>query len=315
MKVQITKITAADPKTVIIPTLMIQVKIEYYFGVQIPLTVSGQLSIGNKCIALLHEITDNLNNQELRIEHIPNNPDRRFSTDKITHYYTTLLAELSPTAIDWIEQCRESSSSKSVCLNCSFLVKQLYNSGQLFKENYNYEIVSMKPEKCSDKQEIEQSQWLREFAPNLGIGNFLLLELQRPDNKNIDEFWKEFYERLGQNLREMEDCLRSGDWLQTMVHARKFYESSKIGDKKPAHALFRQELGKLMKQDQQSDEAMENFYNGIKEFFEFTSKYVHDKDRPGHFLPKVIARKEDAYFVYSLAFGLFNLIGRKLESK
>jgi hypothetical protein len=55
-------------------------------------------------------------------------------------------------------------------------------------------------------------------------------------------------------------------------------------------------------------EGIENLIQGIANFFNYYSKIVHDKDRLGNFNPIVVARKEDAYFAYSMAVGLINLL-------
>jgi len=69
-----------------------------------------------------------------------------------------------------------------------------------------------------------------------------------------------------------------------------------------------------MKKFQHSEEAIDNLYNAIWKFFEFLSKFIHDKDKDGNnyqVLP--IPNKEDAYFAYALSIGLLGLIGKKIE--
>ena len=160
---------------------------------------------------------------------------------------------------------------------------------------------------------IEQSKWVRDYAPSLKIGNFLLLELQLPEDKEISDFWHTLYSTLVFNLQDMQKNLRQGEWQQVMESARKFFEAAKIGDKKKSgNEKMRNELDKLLKKNQHDNEGIENLHDAIWKLYEFISKYIHEKDKDGNFKPRPIAGKADAYFGYCLAVGLLNLIGSKV---
>lgn len=55
-------------------------------------------------------------------------------------------------------------------------------------------------------------------------------------------------------------------------------------------------------------------FKAIKSLFDFTSKYAHVTDRTGNIKPYPNAKKEDAYFVYTLSIGLLNMINSKIQS-
>lgn len=81
----------------------------------------------------------------------------------------------------------------------------------------------------------------------------------------------------------------------------------------PGHKQFKQELTKLLKDDQHGEEGIKNLYNSIWQLFEFFSKYIHAKDKQGNLSTLPMPLKEDAYLGYSLAMGFLNFIGRKLN--
>ena len=89
----------------------------------------------------------------------------------------------------------------------------------------------------------------------------------------------------------------------------------KIGDKKDGNKKFEEELTKLFTEEQHSQEGIQNLIDGIWKFFEYNSKFIHDRDKKGNLNSIPIATKEDAYFIYALGVGLLNVIGKKLSKK
>lgn len=174
-------------------------------------------------------------------------------------------------------------------------------------------VMRFRIERIKTSNTIPQGDWIKRFSPYLGIGKFMLIELKIPDDLLVDEFWQKLYNRVVQNLQEMEKGLKNGDWQNVLTISRKFYENIKFGDKKPRHAKFREQFDVIMKNQGHTDEGIQNLYDAIKNLFSFTSKYVHDKDTAGNLNPIVICTKEDAYLVYSLSIGLLNLIGKKIS--
>lgn len=160
---------------------------------------------------------------------------------------------------------------------------------------------------------ISQPTWLKACAPYLEIGDFLLLELRLPENLQVKEFWYTLYSAAANNVHEMERYIRNGDWENTLREARRFFENIKIGDSKTGNTEFKQEFNKLMAAAGHTPEGIGNLHDAIWQLFEFTSKYVHEKDKNGNLKPIIVTSKEDAYFAMSVCVGLLNLIGRKIS--
>ncbi len=58
----------------------------------------------------------------------------------------------------------------------------------------------------------------------------------------------------------------------------------------------------------------EDLYNAIWKFFEFVSKYIHEKDKIGNLIPLPVTTKEDDNFAYTLVLELLKLIDEKLNT-
>ena len=293
------------------PTLTIRVDLEFGHNVEVPISIAGRLlSNEGKVIAFLSEHQVNSDNSyEIKIL-TTEQKNKLYREKNVGRYYVHLTASLTNKAIEYIEIQREKDHEKAVRFSLELVLKYIdipSEQPNLAADNF----IRLQVKQTKTSFTIKQSDWINNYSPQLGIGNFLLLELQIPDDKNVTEFWKELYARLTHNLKDIETCLRSGDWQKAMIFARKFYENTKIGDNKKAHAKFKEEFIKLMTKDQHSLEGISNLHSAIWQLFEFTSKYVHDKDKNGNLNPLPVSTKEDAYFAYAIALGLLNLIGRK----
>lgn len=303
-----------DAKTVN-PTLVADVLLEFPSEMEAPLFISGHIctSDGYK-IALLNEnSTSGTTHHPLYIL-TDDDREKRHKENRLNRYACELTAELSSKTIEHIETLREKDSGKDV----RFVVKLMcrYLEGALeasLKKDVSQPLSRVRVTKADHPYEIEHSKWIKEFAPKLGIGKFLLLELQIPENKKVPEFWKKLYEQLSKNTQDMEMALRGGDWEKSMLHIRKFYENAKIGDNKPGHKQHKEKFTALLENDGHDKEGIDNFYDGIWQFFEFFSKYIHDQDKKGNISERPHIHKEDAYFAYSMAVGLLNFIGRKIS--
>lgn len=296
------------------PTLSIRIDLEFGQKVEAPISISGRLlSNDGKVIAFINEYQISSDNYYGISILTREQKDKLHRDENVIIYNAQLTACLTHKAIEHIEIQREKDPEKAVRFNLDFVIK--YISIPTKPTNIAAEdLVRLQLKRLNRKLIINQSDWVIKFAPQLGIGNFLLLELEIPDNKKVTEFWKELYATLTHNLKDIETALRSGDWQKAMFFARKFYENAKIGDSKKAHHKFKDEFNKLMTKDQHSQEGIDDLYTAIWKLFEFISKYVHDKDQVGNLSPLPVTKKEDAYFAYAIALGLLNLIGRKTNA-
>jgi len=151
----------------------------------------------------------------------------------------------------------------------------------------------------------------------LGIGKFLLLELNVPEIKKLnDSNWKDLYERLILRITQTEEYIKKGEWDAALKPIRHFYDNLKFLDSKPNQKQFKGELKELFFIDNHNEESFNAFYSAIENLFDFSSKYNHDDDKNGVLKEKyLIARKEDVYLFYSLAIAILNLISKKLVKK
>lgn len=295
------------------PTFTILVDLEFLYEVEFPVSISGRLSTNDgKVIAFLNECQANRDNKYGINTLTREQKAELHQVKRVNDYYAQLTASLTHKAIEYIEIQREKDYEKAARFNLELLVKHIDVPAEPYDLTANY-LLELNVKRYDSDIVIKQSDWVRKFSPPLGIGNFLLLELHIPDDTEVTIFWKELYEQLTHNLKEIEACLRSGDWQKAMFFARKFYENAKIGDSKKTHGKFKDEFSKLMVQDNHSQDGINDLHTAIWKLFEFISKYVHDKDREGNINPLPVSTKEDAYFAYTIALGFLNLIGRKVK--
>ncbi|HEX7904676.1 MAG TPA: hypothetical protein VF487_12410 [Chitinophagaceae bacterium] len=313
------KVTHIDIDTnSITPSLVIATEITYYYNQEAPFSISGRIITSDgKTVAIVNEYQINREvsiglkvlDKETRDVIYGSGGKYRFS------YEAHLTSFLSPNAIDHIERLREENLEKEVVLNFGFIVKYLNtpsDQGDVDDVKGHAPLISIQARNFNHQFKIKQSDWINKYSSLLGIGNFLLLELQIPSRVNVEDAWIDLYERLILRIKEMLDAIRHGDWQKTMTKARQFYENLKFDSRFIGQQELKDRLKELFIQDQHSAEGFEEFNKGISSFFNYTSKFIHDKDRVGQLNPVPIPRKEDAYFVYSLAIGLVNVIGRKI---
>lgn len=314
------KITHIDVDTQSVqPAFGISIDLEYVSDIEAPICISGRLLCSGKVVSYVNEfhmhsdarIELRVLNAETSEAHVNGGSKYRSS------YRPRLTALLSPEAIHFLEETRDRHHEKSVDLYIEFLVKSMTLPFKLPATGtiQNYALFGeVRVDRPSEHFTIKQSDWINKYAAPLGIGKFFLVELNIP-NTAIPKFWSALHEKLVGNVRSIEQCLKAGQWQEAMFYLRKYYENIKIGDNKPGHQKFKSELDKLMRDDQHGEQGIKNFYDALWQLFEFMSKYVHDKDKQGNLNSLPVAYKEDAYLGYSLAIGLLNFIGRKLNRK
>ena len=245
MNITITNIDIDDQT--IDPTLRVGIAIEYFEGIEVPISVTGRIILSGKTISNLQEVqTVNDSFDELLVFDQRTHDERINGGNKFqTRKYLRLTSNLSPKAIDYIEESRERSREKSVDFQIEFTLKSLILSfkpvGTGGPQNTN-SFLKIKVTKPYEHFSIKQSDWINHFSNHLGIGKFLLLELSIPNSNKVPKFWEKLYSSLLQNLVSIENCLKSGDWQHAMFHMRKFYENIKIGDDKPGHKKFKQDF-------------------------------------------------------------------------
>ncbi|MEI6348177.1 MAG: hypothetical protein WCP69_09550 [Bacteroidota bacterium] len=298
----------------IVPTLKIGINIDFCNLIEVPIFISGRLiSSDNKVVSHLNEYQLNTDYKyELKIlsKKERDNLQRENNNEK---YYAQLTALLSQKSIDYIEALREKDKDKSVSFTLDLIVKYLelpISQHSVMDEP----LIRVNSKKFYDSLIINQSDWINSFSPFLGIGKFILIELEIPEKQKVNDEWIEMYDRLFLRLNEIQDLIRQGNWKGTMISGRQFYESLKFSKNNSNKGIeLRESLKQLFLDDMHSEEGFEDFYLGIKSFFNFVSKFIHDKsNKTGAYIPVPNPSKEDAYFVYALAIGLINIISKKI---
>lgn len=295
------------------PTLTIGVYIDFYYDLEAPISITGRLLTDNRVISYLNEYQLNSDTNfglkylsKLEREKIFQKKNSSYS------YYAQLTAQLSPTAIEHIERTREKKQDKSVYFNFDFLVKYL-DMPSIPQEQYTLDLVRVNVNRAYKDFVIKQSDWVKNYSLLLGIGNFLLLELSIPEKQQVNEVWLELYDRLSLRVTQMNEAIRVGDWQKAIDRGRQFYDNLNLNKgKADGHQRFREEMKKLFEKERHSADGIQKFFDGIRSFFDYNSKFIHDKDQEGNLNPILTPTREDAYFIYVLSIGLLNLIGKKL---
>lgn len=155
--------------------------------------------------------------------------------------------------------------------------------------------------------QIASNEWIQDYAPSLGVGDRLVVELPDPDDMSgVSEDLQEAIIELG----HARDELRRGEWshcvrlIQNNVlelvdpekGAEELWEMEDVGYSSPAQGALR----------------------GLNDAFKnYLGKFRHRRSRPpeSERMPRTDARREDAYFMYVTAAGLVQLLARKEERR
>ncbi len=165
---------------------------------------------------------------------------------------------------------------------------------------------------------IKASDWIHDFAPTLGLGRFLVVEILQPDVASIEASAlagevKEFLDRLdraGGILGQMGKDLKGGEWREVVRKSREFWE------------LFHQESNQLHVRDfikrlvtettGIEDDKSGNMVQGISRLYGYASDLLHPVGGSG--VKEVfVGGKEDAYLSYSLAASFLNVLVSKFK--
>jgi len=151
---------------------------------------------------------------------------------------------------------------------------------------------------------IASSNWVNDFAPQLGIGRFITAELPLPSPVAIN---KEFAERLNnatEALQKMGEEVKKGEWNEVIKNSRPVAELLK--DKAMVSSVLTKHA--------YSEEASNLLFDGIANLFDYSSKFIHKVAKDRTIMPAEIkAEKEDAYLIYSVSIGLLNLFTQKVR--
>lgn len=158
------------------PTLVFGVEIDFFRDIQAPILLSGHLlSTDGKILEPVLEykvVTEN--NYPIKL--FPRDGARNPFQNKYSDiYYAKLSVKISKKSIEHIEVLRLNDVENSVRLNLNLIIRliELEETSGPFQS-----IIQYKTENLFVEHVIKQSDWIRNFSPQLGIGNFLLVELK-----------------------------------------------------------------------------------------------------------------------------------------
>lgn len=293
------------------PRLHLKIDFHYHGHSELPITFHGYLKSRNgKRLATIDCGVDTIKQSILSIPTVDQDRHGDIKRNIETKYSRDFTAVLSPKSIDYIEDQRTSDPTKNV-----FLVVEMEMIQVGFQPTERREL-GIEKNTGSWGVEIEQSKWLKHFAPYLGIGNFMIIEFSNDQIKaaqGIKHTWLEKIDRAIIRLGEMHTHLREGQWYTVMEDSRKIWDVFKLHkDDKEA----KEELRVLFEENNFSDQGYDYFISSIYFLHEFTSKFIHDKGKKSdkELNPILVSKKEDAYFMYMWCMGFINLLNEKIRN-
>lgn len=293
--------------------LKLDVRFEYYtYHETPPLNINGVLVLDNKDLAYMHELTrsrSNYGNVSLSpdIENLPRHEIDEKNKHK-TEWIIDLYTPLNEKALSIIEKHREKNDGE---VNFDFLFFITY----FYRDSINDKNLKFgQKTEMLRSHRIAQSDWVKSFAKQLGIGNFILVEF--PEYQLV-EITDDFFKPLGiglegfmNTLDKMKSLLLKGEWRQVVAEGRKFIEYIY----KPEEAVKESLKELFMESGKMIPKHFNDFYELVKNIHSITSASVHIKDIQKNYINPDYHR-EDAYFIYSMCVSLANSIMCKLERK
>jgi hypothetical protein len=149
---------------------------------------------------------------------------------------------------------------------------------------------------------IYASNWIHDFAPQLGLGRFVLAEIPIPSLVKVKGTYSKRVDKAFEALQGMEEKIREGEWSEVIEKAR------------PVAELLREKdmVKSILCKHGYHEEAANSLLGTITCLFDYSSKFLHKVDKDGTTIPPEIkAEKEDAYLTYCVSTALVNLLTQK----
>ncbi len=150
---------------------------------------------------------------------------------------------------------------------------------------------------------IPSSDWIHDYCPVFQIGRFSVFEYLIPD---YIEGSGSVEERLNESInaiQKMEKNLIKCEWNQVIEDSRAVWELLRN----------KEEIKDLLMRDGHTEEAYTDLNEGIKQLFNYSSKFHHREDRGKRVMPEIKASKEDAYLIYAISMNIVNVISKKMQ--
>jgi hypothetical protein len=293
-----------------------RIRFEFYVSYRpqdgVPFFNTGQLKSGNKYLSKLEINTEHVRNNSSRLELLRNED---FSPED-RKLRLSLYAEFSEKIVQFIEDARSKDPQRNVHFQFE-LIFDVFKSKRNSAGGNKHSELGVEQEVEHVSRTIEHSAWVNNYSQLMGVDKFLLFEYQVIQPVQGDVFsarWKEILDRSRMRVAEMEQELKNGQWGKVIESSRMVFDTLKFSKNKKEE---RDELKQLFEANNYSDEGVNDLIESIWSIHEFASKFLHDKPKKpgpeGYLNPVPVAQKEDAYFIYSLAIGLVNMLGVKVE--
>ncbi|MCL4497249.1 MAG: hypothetical protein M1467_03965 [Deltaproteobacteria bacterium] len=266
---------------------------------------------------------------QVRIPGIANNRDYNTQSEYVIKFILTLNKEL----LDYIDNVRQKNSKKDVVLNVkiNFIFLQfdlfLYRNADgnvkdiLPSNNPNLMMLICNSGSCFKQNSIEESlrlvikssDWIQEFAPVLGLGNFLTVEVPILNQEMKIEAHGDF-ENLSKILNDLvnngilykiHSFLVQGEWNKVVEESRKIWEPLQ----KNKNTITQLISGTT----NISEDKANQFVESIDKLYGYSSD-LHHSIYKGSIKPSYIGDKSDAYMIYTLLVSIFNMISYKLKN-
>ncbi len=316
------------------PSIQISLTI-YYSESKIPLSLEGEILSSDNTLLANFCSTSSMPQQTQDINLFANNSHQERYNQS---YNSDVIVNLTKEALDYIEKIREKNPNKDVILRINFKIKYLIsnvlvshlflssdkqgsaaikqcpvvydNAGNttyanvgdmnILSGNNGESFLKLKTDPLNDVFTISASDWINNYAPKLGLGKYIILEIPEPD------IWEEEkFKELISIKNKVKSHLDQGNWNDAISNSRMIFEL--LGKEEGLKEFLKNSFA-----DQCfPDEAINDFFAGISGLFDFTSKFVRVTDRSRSFQQCPIAYKEDAYMAYSITSNLLNMISKK----
>ena len=289
------------------PGLLIDVNLEFYENAQLPFLIEGVLiSENHKDLATIKEYSSFPND-------LVSLSSKDQSDNKKRNRKILLHSELNEYTIDYIESTRHSNNSKDVIFIVKLKVKYFSTTFNSKNSTHQFSLLTYDEKVMQESYSIPQSDWVKNYAKGLEIGNYVLLEFNHDSITNLEEYFgsqENLRNKLIQAksiLADMKSNLVKGEWHLVLTYSRSFFELFKLGK----NNSIEPELKRLYKIRNGSELGFEDFYKAIFHMFQFISKFNHELDKSDNLQVKPKAQAEDAYFTYSTCLNAFYIIKKK----
>lgn len=289
------------------PEIEVQISIDGFESEEYIIDISGKVSTGNMLLSRVVFMPEMLNNSY------------RITPKENYHIHTyrkhaNVVFRLSRKALTAIQNSRENHPKTDIELSFSLTSRSVRGEFGV-SENSNgkkvlltvgpnqQEVIVYQHRKHEIIHSIPASDWVHDFAPAFGIGSFQLIEWLIPDTVSIGNDESELLQRMLECLDLMREAFCDCDWQRIMELSRRYSE------------LIRKEdsIKEIFIKSGITEDVYTILDSGFNAFYQYFSKYIHEKYQDQTIKQMPIACREDAELAYILSMNIFNMISRKLN--